>query len=311
MPAESNFAILPAVNEKSKAHLALLGANLFYGAGFTVAKMVMPRLIQPTGFILIRVGVVLCLFWLSYFIGPAFRTKIEKRDWPVLIAGGLFGVALNQLLFFLGLNLTLPIHASLIMMSTPLLITLIAAIVLKEQLRGDKVVGLIVGVSGAILLMSAGKQITSTGQTAKGDLLVLLNAASYAIYLVMIRPLMKRYRPIIVIRWVFLFGFLFVLPFGWSSFNAVDWALFQPGDFAAILFIVVGCTFFTYLWNVYALRILSSSVAGAYIYLQPLFAAIIAVLFAGEEFTLIKLLSAMLIFTGVYLVNFGWSGKRK
>lgn len=297
------------MNDRIKAHLALLGANLFYGAGFTVAKHIMPRLIQPLGFIFIRVSVVMLLFWLSYFGGEKFRTKIERKDWLTLVLGGLFGVALNQMLFFMGLNLTFPIHASLIMMSTPLLITIIALFVLKERLKPQKALGLLMGISGAFLLMSAGKEITMTGNSAMGDFFVFLNAASYAIYLVMIKPLMQRYRPIIVIRWVFFFGFLFVLPFGFPQFAAIDWSQFQATDYAAVAFIVICVTFFTYLWNIYALQHLSPSTAGAYIYLQPIFAAIISMVVISEQLTWIKLLATLLIFTGVYLVNFGFKKK--
>lgn len=294
------------MNNKTKAHLALLGANLFYGAGFTVAKSIMPRLIEPLGFIFIRVSVVAILFWLSYAGGEKYRSKIDKRDWPVLVLGGLFGVAMNQMLFFMGLNLTFPIHAALIMMSTPLLITIIAMVVLRERISGTKGLGLLIGIGGAFLLMSAGKEITMTGNSALGDLFVFLNAASYAIYLVMIKPLMQRYRPIIVIRWVFLFGFLFVLPFGGPQFARIDWDVFQAKDYLALSFIVICVTFFTYLWNIYALRFLSPSTAGAYIYLQPMFAAFISVIFTGEQLTGVKLLATCMIFGGVYLVNFGF-----
>jgi drug/metabolite transporter (DMT)-like permease len=131
------------VNERTKAHLALLGANLFYGAGFTIAKHIMPRLIQPLGFIFIRVSVVTVLFWMSYALGKNYRTKIAKKDWAILVLGGLFGVALNQMLFFMGLNLTFPIHASLIMMSTPLLITIISLVVLRERIKAQKAIGLL------------------------------------------------------------------------------------------------------------------------------------------------------------------------
>ncbi len=299
------------MTKQAKAHLALLGANIFYGAGFTIAKLVMPRLIQPLGFIFIRVGVVMFLFWLSYLGGSKFRSKIDRKDWPVLILGGLFGVSMNQMLFFTGLNLTFPIHAALIMMSTPLLITIISLFVLRERITVSKAFGLIIGVSGAFLLMSAGKELTVTGSSALGDLFVFGNASSYAIYLVMIKPLMHKYRPIIVVRWVFFFGFLIVIPFAWPQFSAIHWSQFGFTDYLCVGFIVICVTFFTYLWNVYGLHILSPSVAGAYIYMQPIFAAIISVVFAGEKLTLIKFLATILIFSGVFLVNFGFRKKRK
>ncbi|MBS1587227.1 MAG: EamA family transporter [Bacteroidetes bacterium] len=291
-------------SDKLKAHLALFGANLFYGAGFTVAKQVMPRLIQPLGFIFIRVSVVTALFWLSVFAGSKYRAKIQRKDWQILVLGGLFGVGLNQMLFFMGINLTFPIHGALIMMSTPLLITLISTFVLKEKIGINKSIGLLLGIGGAVLLMSAGKEITITGNSALGDLFVLLNATSYAIYLVIIKPLMQRYRPIIVIRWVFFFGLLIVLPFGIRQFLSIDWSQFHTGDYLCVTFIVICVTFFTYLWNTYALRHLSPSTAGAYIYMQPVCAAIISVIVTGETLTPVKLLATALIFTGVYMVNF-------
>lgn len=249
------------------------------------------------------------LFWMSYTLGKNYRAKIETKDWPVLVLGGLFGVAINQMLFFLGLNLTFPIHASLIMMSTPLLITVIALFVLRERIKTEKAIGLLLGIGGAFLLMSAGKEITITGNSALGDLFVFINAASYAVYLVIIKPLMLRYRPIIVIRWVFLFGFLMVLPFGWKQFTMIDWTQFTTTDSLALAFIVICVTFLTYLWNIYALRYLPPSTAGAYIYLQPIFAAIISVLVTGEQLTWVKIFATALIFSGVYLVNFGLKKK--
>ncbi len=287
-----------------KAHLALLGANLFYGAGFTVAKQIMPRLIEPLGFILIRVSVFMALFWLSFAGGKQFRVKIDPKDWKTLVFGGFFGVALNQMLFFAGLNLTFPIHASLIMMGTPLMITLASLLLLRERIGTGKMTGLLLGISGASLLMSAGKEVTLTGSSALGDLLVFINAASYAVYLVMIKPLMIRYRPIIVIRWVFFFGCLFVLPFGLPQFLRIDWTQFGMADYLAVTFIVICVTFFTYLWNIYALKHLSPATAGGYIYLQPIFAATISVMVTGEELTWIKFWATVLIFSGVFLVNF-------
>ncbi len=269
----------------------------------------MPRLIEPLGFITIRVGITMLLFWLSYLGGKKYQAKIERKDWLLLVLGGLFGVALNQMLFFMGLNLTFPIHASLIMMSTPLLITLISIVILKQKLGLDKYFGLLLGIGGAILLMSAGKELTMTGSSALGDMLVLLNAASYAIYLVMIKPLMLRYRPIVVIRWVFFFGFLFVLPFGGGQFAVINWSAFTGLDILAVAFIVICTTFFTYLWNMYALQHITPATAGAYIYLQPIFAAIISIIFIDESLTLIKTLATLMIFFGVYLVNFGLKKK--
>ena len=291
------------MNKQVTAHLALFGANLFYGAGFTVAKMVMPVFIMPRGFILIRVAVVTLLFWLSWFGGRSFRTRIEPVDYKTFILCACFGVATNQLLFFLGLNLTSPIHASLMMLSTPILVSMFAVYAHYEKLSLQKLLGLALGIFGAVVLVKLGGKETTARNALLGDLLVFLNATSYAIYLTMAKPLMKKYRPIIVIRWVFLIGFFFVLPFGWQEFSNINWAIFSYKQYLAVGFIVLCCTFFTYLWNIYALQILSPTTAGAYIYLQPVFAAVIAILFYNESLSWIKMLSSLLIFTGVYLVS--------
>jgi drug/metabolite transporter (DMT)-like permease len=291
------------MNERQKAHLALLGANLFYGAGFTVAKSVMPALIKPGGFILIRVLCATFLFWLSFLGGENYRTNIDKSDFVRLLFCGLLGVATNQLFFFKGLSLTSPIHASLMMLSTPILVSVFAAIVLKEKFSKLNLFGLTLGIFGATLLVSIAAKDKVAINPILGDTFIFLNAASYAIYMIIVKPLMHKYRPIIVIRWVFLIGSLFVFPFGIQDFLSINWSAFTTNNYLAVTFIVIGVTFFTYLWNIYAIRILSPAIAGAYIYIQPLFAAIIAIVFLGEEMTLFKAIAAIMIFTGVYLVS--------
>ncbi len=291
------------MNTTVKAHAALLGANLFYGAGFTIAKMVMPRLLLPFGFIFLRVGGACILFWLTYCLGAAFRQNIERKHYTRIIACAFFGVAANQLLFFKGLSLTTPIHGSLMMLCTPILVTIFAVLISKEKFSKTNVLGLLLGVCGALLLILSKANTSIGSNTVLGDFFILLNATSYSIYLVLVKPLMQYYRPIIVIRIVFLIGLLLVFPFGVSQFLSISWNNFTSNDFCAVAFIVIGVTFFTYLWNIYALKIVSSSVAGAYIYLQPLFAAIIAVLYFHESVTLQKGIAAVLIFTGVYFVT--------
>lgn len=285
------------------AHAALLGANLFYGAGFSVAKSIMPSLIQPNGFILIRVVGATILFWLSFAIGPEFRAPIERKDWKILFGGAVFGVAINQLLFFQGLQYTTPIHASLMMLSTPILVSFFAVWVLKEKITFYQIVGLVLGVCGAALLIMQRVQHQVATDSFRGDILVLLNATSYSIYFVMVKPLLAKYRAIIVIRWVFLLGCFLVLPFGWHDVASANWTAFGVAEFAAMAFIVIGVTFFTYLWNMYSLRVLSPATAGSYIYIQPVFAALISIIYLGEELNAVKILAALLIFLGVYGVG--------
>ena len=130
-----------------------------------------------------------------------------------------------------------------------------------------------------------------------------MNAASYGIYLVLVKPLMQHYRAATIIKWVFLFGFFMVLPFGWPEFSTTDWSVIPPSIWLAIIYVLVFTTFVAYMLNAWTLRYVNSSVVGIYIYLQPVFATIVATLWGQDQLTLEKLLYSLLIFAGVYLVS--------
>ncbi len=293
---------------KNKAHLALLGANMLYGAGFTVAKIIMPSLVEPKAFILMRVVVACLLFWVTLAVlrrGSGSFRDLTKVDKIRVLLGGVFGVALNQLLFFEGLALTEPFHAALIMLTTPILVMVFSTIFLRKRFGWYKVAGLILGVSGALILISSGAKTSSNiaPNIFKGDLLVFLNATCYSIYLVIIKPVMDKRESLQVVTWVFTVGALIVAPIGFAQFQKIDFAVFDGVAWSALAFIIIGVTYFTYLWNAYGIKNLSPVITGAYIYTQPVFAAIISVLYYHEVLTLEKALAALLIGTGVWLVN--------
>lgn len=249
---------------------------------------------------MIRVGVSLLLFWSLWVFGKT-KASIRKEHLGRFILCGLTGVAINQMLFIKGLTMTSTIHASLLMLCTPLLITLLAFWVLREKVTIAKIFGLGMGIGGAVLLISS-KEKTGTASVT-GDVLIILNAIAYTCYFIIVKPLMQIYSPLHVIRWVFTFGFFMVLPFGWQQFNSVEWAGFDWSHFAALFFIVVCGTFLAYSFNIYGIRHLGAGITGSYIYTQPIFAAIIATLFLHEHFTWEKIVAGILIFSGVYLVS--------
>jgi drug/metabolite transporter (DMT)-like permease len=288
------------------AHLAVLGANIIYGITFSVAKDVMPEYLTPNAFILIRVTGAVLLFWLLAKV-LGVNESIQKKDWSRVAAAGVFGVAINQLLFFQGLSLTSPINAAIIMTVNPVMVLIIAALVLSSPITRLKSAGIVLGISGAILLTTYrnGEWVMPnfSHETAFGDFLVFLNATSYAVYLVLIKPIMEKYNPVTVIKWVFSFGFVYVLPFGFMQLVETDFSHFPSLIFAEIGFVVFATTFLAYLFNIYGLKKLSPSVVSIYIYLQPFFATIVALLWGKDELSPIKILSASLIFLGVYLVS--------
>ena len=289
------------MNKRLLAHLALFAANLIYGINYTVAKEVMPDYIEPLGFILVRVTGAVILFWLCYAL--FYYEKVKKGDLLKLAICGLFGIAINQMLFFEGLNLTTPINAAVIMVTNPILVLLFGIFLATERFNTKKGIGVALGALGAIVLITNGSQVSMNNEHFWGNIMVFINASSYAVYLVLVKPLMQKYKPITVISWVFLFGILFVIPFGWSDFQAIEWATMPSGILWRIAFVVIGTTFLAYLLNIYGLKNLNPSTVSTYIYLQPVLASIVAVIASSDSLDITKIGSSVLIFLGVYLVS--------
>jgi len=289
-----------------KAHLALFAVNLLYSINYLVAKGLMPALIGANGFIVLRVLGATALFWTLL----AFSyERVSKTDLIRIAICGVFGVGINQLFFFNGLMRTSPVNASVIMVTTPILVLILSLIFLKERISLRQIAGVLIGAMAAVILsLNASGQGTSTGL---GDLFILLNAASYGIYLILVKPLMSKYNALTVITWVFSFGLIVVLiwPSSLAELRAVDWSLFDGVSYAKLIFVIVGVTFMPYLLMVYAMKTVSPYVASVYIYLQPVLAALFIYLYAAfgmenymSDLGVLKVVCAGLIFLGVYLV---------
>ncbi len=294
-------------NNIFKAHLALLSANVIYGANYLIAKGVMPNKIGPSAFIFLRIVGASILFWI---IKSFIKEKVERKDLLKLAVCGLLGVAANQLLFFHGLNLTSPIDASIIITSIPVMVLIFSALILKEKITKNKLLGITIGGIGAILLVWYGKNSGGTSSML-GNLFIFINACSYALYLVFVKPLMKKYNSITVISWVFLFGFVFMFPFGINDILTTDFSAFTTNTYMAIAFVVIGTTFLAYLFNIYALKYVSPSVSGSYVYLQPAITFIMVSVYAfvlnnneyAQDINSVKILSCLLVVSGVYLIS--------
>ena len=292
-----------------KAHLALFFVNTLYGASHVLAKGVMPNFLTPSVFILFRVLGATLLFWLVKLLLPT--QKIEKKDYLLLAVCGLFGVATNQLCFFYGLNLSSAINSGIIMTTNPILVIILAYFLIKEKITISKIAGILIGAAGAILLTLAGS--SGKGDSLLGDLFLFINALSYAIYLVIAKPLMKKYNPLTVITYVFTFGLGFVLLFP-PTLTEVFQTNFQQISleiWAKITYVVVGVTFLTYLLTMYGLKYLSPSVSSAYIYFQPVlvifFAFFLSYIGFADDYTDTitwqKGVYMFLIFVGVWLTT--------
>lgn len=295
------------------AHLALFTVNFLYGVNYVVAKGLMPGIIGPSGFILLRVLGAGALFWSLRAWRPE---RVSIADMGRLALCAFFGVALNQMLFFHGLMRTSPLNASIIMVATPVLVLIMAGLILKERITWLKAIGVLMGAAGALALVLLKPAGDTSGATVLGDLFILINATSYGIFLVIVKPLLRKYSAVTVMAWCFLFALLPIVLFGAEELLAVQWPLLTAAHGMALSFVVVLVTFAAYLLNTWALGQVSPTVVGTYIYMQPVLAAVFTWLFVQlgpdrlgipgtyeASLNLAQVLCAMAIFTGVYLVG--------
>jgi len=290
--------------ENLRAHLSMLAATLLFGANYWIAKGLMPDFLQPLQIIFLRVsGTVIISFILQISIREIRVLKIERSDFPRLIISGLLGVTLNQVMFFKGLNLTTPVDAAIINSGSPMLVLVFAAFILKDKISFPRLIGIILGASGALLLILSGNPISPGGGHFSGNILIIVNTLSWSLYLVVSKPLMVKYNPFLLMKWIFLIGFVSVLPFCFSEISTIDSMAFTSYTWFSILYIIIGTTFIGYFLITYSLKRLPSSVVAYYNYLQPVIVAIIGIAVFSERLSWIKILCAMLVFIGIYLVT--------
>ena len=287
-------------NQRIFALLAATTASTIYGINHTIAKGLMPDVIQPFGFILLRVSGAALVFWGISLFFPS--EKIERRDWFRFVICAFFGMVLNMLAFFKGLSLSTPINSSVIITISPVLLLVLSAFILRERITWVKSLGIFLGLGGALVLILFGlKAQPNAPNIPLGNLLFIINATSYSVYLILVKPLVPKYSSITLMKFLFLFAFLINLPIGISEFSEVNWTNLPFEAIWKLAFVVICTTVMTYLLNIYALKQLSPSTIGAFIYLQPVIAVLFAVIVGADSLTALRIGAAALIFLGVYL----------
>jgi drug/metabolite transporter (DMT)-like permease len=284
----------------AKAHLALLAVNLIYGANYSIVKK-LEGYIDPFALVVIRAVVTLLLLWGTGFF---VRDKtIEKKDFRKFMLLAVFAIALNQLFFIKGLFMGNAINASIIMIFSPIVVILIETLFLKEKAPLIRIAGIVIGTTGALTILFFRPKGTTGNDLFIGDILILINCIAWSIYMVMVKPLMLKYKTVTVVKWIFLFGSIYVLPFGWSGLISFNISAMGAGQWACLAYVVIGSTFIAYFLNTYALKELSASIASTYIYLQPVIAALFAIVLSNDRLDAVKIISALLIVIGIYLVS--------
>lgn len=288
------------MNPRTLALAAAIGATLIYALNHTLAKGLMPGYITPYALILLRVIGGAILFLAISFFGP--KEVVEKRDYPRFLVCALMGMGINMLVFFKGLSLSTPINSAVIVTTTPLIVLMLSIIWLGERTSLKKVSGIVIGGLGALGLILLGPQIRRDApDIPMGNLLILMNSFFYGSYLILVKKLIEKYHPFTAMKWLFTLGIVLCLPFGLEGLSEVQWSALPFYAWWRILFVVVGTTFLTYLFNIYALTQLKASTLSAFVYVQPLIGILFAVLMGEDGLTLLKVVAAGLVLLGVYL----------
>ena len=282
---------------------ALVAANFFYGTNVLPVKKLSPHLMEPEGISFARIAFTsIMLLILGFFTRR--KEQIEKKDYLLLMIAGLLGVTCNQTFSVMGMAATNPIHSSLLIMSTPIIVTVLAAIFLQERFGMNKVIGLLMGLSGAFLLiMNRTSSTTAHPASLYGDLLILAGSVCYSTYLILIRRISQKYSPLTILRFVFLFGALFSLPLTGPALMKTSWNAFGGWDWFAFGYIIILGTLAANLMMNWGVRTLGPSKTGSFVYFQPFFGTIGAIMILGEQFSLIKLAAGALIIAGVWVTT--------
>ncbi|MDR1919754.1 MAG: DMT family transporter [Tannerellaceae bacterium] len=291
-------------NEKIKGHTLILLANILFAVNISISKFLIPSHLTPEALTLLRVLFGCLMFWIaSLFVK---YEKVSLKDLGLLFLCSLSGIALNQSLFMSGLNLTSPIDASIIATAGPIYVMLLAALILKEPITGQKALGVLLGVVGAVLLILSSAPAGDHSGGLSGNLRIVLSNLLYSVYVVLSRPLSQRYSAVTIMKWMFLFSAVLLLPFMYKQVGeapafhreALDWT-----ELGGIFYVLMLGTFIPYLLIPMSLKRLRPTTVSMYNYIQPIVASLLAVLIGQDSFSIGKLLSAALVFIGVYLVT--------
>jgi len=287
---------------KTWAHISLLAANIIYGLNYSIAKAVMPDQIKPFALVSLRSISAAFLFWTTSLFMP--KEPVSKKDLLYLFGCSFFGVVINQTLFLVGLDMTTPVNSSIILSTNPIFAFVFAAIILKERITFLKGTGLAIGLSGVLLLILQNGVPDLSSSTFLGDIFSMVNTISWAFYTVVIKRMLEKYHPVTVMKWTFLFGMFTNIPVGYHQWSTMDWSSIPLKSWLQIGFVIVGATYLGYLFIIFGLRRLSPTIVSTYTYTQPIIAAYLATLMGQDHIDIVMIISALLIFAGVFVVSF-------
>lgn len=294
------------VSNKGKGHIAMMVANIAWGLMAPLSKSIMMfGAIGYLSLVSFRLGGAAIAFWITSFFMK--REKVPPRDLFLMFVASLFAIVFNQAIFITGVSMTSPINASIVTTFLPIITMVMSAFYLKEPITFKKLLGIIVGGAGAVLIIVSSTQLDegsgASNRNLMGILLIFLAQTSYAIYFVFFKNFVEKYSPITLMRWMFLFATITYLPFGQAEFLHIDYTIIPFSVYRDIAFVILASTYLTYLMVPIGQKYLRPTVASMYNNVQPIVATIAAAIMGIDAFGITKGIAIALVFMGVFIVN--------
>ena len=287
----------------AKGHIAILMANVIFGLGVPVTKALLNDWVTPMGYMASRCVGATILFWVVACFLP--KEHVERRDLITIMLGGLLGFVISQTLTAESLKYTTPVYFSLVAALTPVSVMVLAAFFLKEKITGIKTIGVILGISGALLML----YMSWTGGTGSNDLLgislAVLSVLTWAVYLIITRKVSEKYSSVTQMKYVFLISTIVTVPIAMITEpeQTLYSSAWQWSGVAEMAFIVLFATGLGYFLIPYAMKFLRATTVSIYTNIQPVVASLVAIAVHQDVFTWDKPVAAVLVLLGAYIVT--------
>ena len=289
-------------NKALIAHLSMFGACAFWGLMAPLGKDAMTNGLDGLTMVSFRVLGGCILFWLtSLFVK---KEQVPTKDKLMFIGAAVFGLVTNQCCYTIGLSITSPINASIVTTSMPIFAMILAALILKEPITGKKALGVLMGCSGAlILILTSASAVSDKVGDIRGDLLCLAAQFSFALYLSLFNPLIRRYSVFTINKWMFFWATLLVIPFTFAHVQEVVSRPIPATTWWEAAYVVVFGTYLGYILTMIGQKTLRPTVVSVYNYVQPIVSVVVSVLTGLGILKPSHALAVILVFTGVWLVT--------
>ena len=291
-------------NQKIQAHVAIFFANVIFGLGVPVTKLLLEDWVSPMTYMATRSLGAAIVFWIiASLMAPE---KVERRDLMVIMLGGLMGFVVSQTLTAWALDYTSPVYFSLIATLTPVAVMLMAALFIGERITGVKFLGVLLGIAGAVLMVVMGQTSGSGSNDVLGIILAILSVLTWAIYMIITRKVAQKYTPVTQMKYVFLISAIVTVPIAWPEL--AEQRLFSAETFGwdgalEMAFIVLMATVLGYFLIPFAMKSLSATTVSIYTNLQPIVASFIAIMIGQDRLTWDKPVAAILVLLSAYIVT--------